>query len=210
MDNKEHSALDGLWSYEKIQLPDGTTERISGYFLLHRGFLIQQAIHDGEPFEQQIAQAHVGEYDQGEDVFRLNATLGILVFPNRSPALLLTRDAQHELTVAHSDSALKLTFGSGTVQTLRWVGSGDVRTFRFRDGAMILMENTFVLAASVPGGALAGSGTCVQKNDSMFFYAIRWFSVLDGNVSYQRNETVRATFDGKRLCFPDGLTLEAV
>jgi hypothetical protein len=210
MDNKVHNALDGLWSYEKIQLPDGTTERISGYFLFHRGFLIQQAIHDGEPFEQQIAQAHVGEYDQEEDVLRLNAALGILVLPNRSPALLLTRDAQHELTVAHSDNALTLTFGSGTVQTLRWARSGDVRIFRFREGALALMENAFILAATVSFGVVAGSGTFMQKNKSMVLEAIRWFSVLDGNVSYRRNETVRATFDGKRLCFLDGLTLEAV
>ena len=60
------SPLDGLWSYETIKIPDGTTERLTGYFLFYRGFLAQQAIHDGEPFESQIAQAHVGKYELAE------------------------------------------------------------------------------------------------------------------------------------------------
>jgi hypothetical protein len=169
---------------------------------------LQQAIHDGDPLDRQIAQAHVGDYKLVRSALELNAALGIVVFPERTPPASLTHDSEHELTVEHSADVLTLTFGSGTVQRLRWVQAGDVRVFSFADGALALMGNRFILAATVSDGAVAGCGTFVQKNESLLFEAVRWFSVLEGRISYRCDHALRATIGGRQLSFEDGVVLE--
>jgi len=114
------SAIEGLWAYTAIA-PGGRNEvPLTGLFLFHQGIFVQQAINDGEPFDEQMGQAHTGTYQPAEEGFEMVAEIAIGVAPSHTPALSLRRNTEHQIKPERDGQELVLTFGSGTVQKFEW------------------------------------------------------------------------------------------
>ncbi|MFQ5791266.1 MAG: hypothetical protein ACE5JI_12415, partial [Acidobacteriota bacterium] len=178
----------------------------TGLFLFHEGRFVQQAIHDGEPFDKQMAQAHAGTYRSDDTGVHLVAELGIIVRPEEDPPLSLGSRGSHHVVPKRSGDTLTLTFSTGTVQKLERVGGGRGRIFKLEGGLLALVNGSFLLVASLPERTVAGSGTYERQAASLELDAARWFSLRQGRVSYVRHRALQATFDERTLMLEDGTT----
>jgi hypothetical protein len=197
-------SIEGLWAYTTIA-PGGENEAaLTGLFLFHQGIFVQQAINDGEPFDEQMGQAHTGTYGPAETGFEMVAEIAIGLAPSRG--LSLRRDTEHQISAEHRGEELALTFGSGTVQNFKRVGDGEGEVFSLDDGRLALVDGHFVLVAAREGSVAAGSGSFTREGDSVSFHATRWFSVKGEEITYKKDEDVGAVFDGRTLTLADGTT----
>jgi hypothetical protein len=112
------AAVAGLWQYETLTPAKGSASRLNGYFLFKDGYFVQEALNEGEPFDQQLVQAHAGTYTV-DDAVRLLTEVQLGVRPTRNPAVTSTPGRAHQITPQRAGDRLTLTFGSGTVQTFR-------------------------------------------------------------------------------------------
>lgn len=194
--------VDGLWRYDSIARLGGQEVPIAGLFLFHRGRFVQQSLNVGEPFDQQLAQAHFGSYHTDARELRLITEVRFIVDPTKNPPVDSRRDTEHRVTVERSGEALTLTFGSGTVQKLTRVGAGEGQVILLDRGALALVDGHFLLVAGTADHALAGSGTFERRSGTLQLRAERWFSTRDGRPTYAQARTIDASFDGRALRLP--------
>jgi hypothetical protein len=200
----EPPSLEGLWSYTGIA-PRGRSEMpLTGLFLFRDGRFVQQAINDGEPFDEQGGQAHAGTYQPAGTGFTMVAEQAIGVSPGRTPPVSVRRNTEHEIDVQFAGNALTMTFGSGTIQKFERIGDGDGEVFHLHDGSLALVDGHFLLVAVRDDKVVAGSGKFEKKGDSITFQVMTWFSVLGEKVTYARDTTIEASFDGEALKLGDG------
>ncbi len=79
--------VQGLWSYQSVTTAEQTEGALAGLFLFHDGKFVHQAMRDGEPMENQLADTHVGTYQLKGVALRFDVEIGILVTPGQSPLL---------------------------------------------------------------------------------------------------------------------------
>jgi hypothetical protein len=198
--------IEGLWRYRTIAPGGGREVPIDGFIVFRAGRFVQQTLNIGEPYTQQVAQAHAGTYRVGGRHLELTADVGLVVSPSSQPPVETRHHSTHQLIVVRSGEALTLTFGSGTVQKLTWTGSGEGRIYALREGALALADGRFVLAAHADGHAVAGSGAFDRRGDTLRLQPDRWFSIRGGRPRYAR-EPIVASFDDKILKIPGGPVL---
>ena len=198
--------IEGLWKYEAIAPGGGAEVRIDGFIVFRAGRFVQQTLNVGEPFREQVAQAHAGTYWMEDDRLQLLAEVGFVITPLKPSPVDVRHGSTHQLTVARSGNALTLTFGTGTVQKLTLAGPGNGHVYPLIDGALALVDGWFVLVARSDGRAVAGSGSFARANGNLRLEPLRWFSIRDGRPEYSRARVV-ATFDGTTLKIPGEPTL---
>ena len=201
---KADEKIEGLWSYQEL-IPRGREGApLTGWFLFHDGYFIQQSINDGEPFEEQMGMAHAGPYEAIEKGYQIVAEIGIGVAATSESPLSLRRNNEHQIFPEYSGDRLIITFGSGTVQTFKRIEVSKCQIFALDKGYLGFADNNFVLVTALENGVITGSGTCKKEGSSLQLKVMRWFSVLDGQVSYLKDKILNVKFDGKTLTLADG------
>jgi hypothetical protein len=195
------TSIEGLWKYEAIAPGGGAEVPIDGFIVFRAGRFVQQTLNVGEPFREQVAQAHAGTYRIEDDRLQLLAEVGFVVTPLKPSPVDARHGSTHQLTVRRSGKSLTLTFGTGTVQKLTSAGPGNGHIYPLTDGALALVDGRFVLVGRSDGRAVAGSGTFARANGNLRMEPLRWFSIRDGRPEYSRARVV-ATFDGTTLKIP--------
>lgn len=196
--------VQGLWSYTTIQSRGQEEVPIVGLFLFHNGQFVQQAIGGAGPLEEQIGQAHAGDYRVDGSALKLLADLGLVVFPDAEKPLAENREGEHDLVVERAGDELIVTFGTSTIQKFKRVSSGSVEILTLDHGYLALTEDHFILVATPEGEAVAGSGTFARDGNSLHLTAERWFSVKGDDVSYKKDHSVEASLDGKTFSIKNG------
>ena len=200
----ESAAVEGLWAYTGLT-PQGQEEfSLTGMFIFKDGKFVQQSINDGEPFETQGAMAHAGTYRHGPDGIQMVAEQTISVSPKKTPPFSERGRTEHELSVKRSGDELTLTFGSGTVQTFKRLGDGVGAIYSLDGGMLAFVDGRFLLVAASDDGVVTGCGAFERRGESYTLEVLRWAEAKGSKVSYRRDETVTATFDGKQLTLSDG------
>jgi hypothetical protein len=197
----QDSGVTGLWSYETLTVAKGPTSRPSGYFLFKDGYFVQEALNDGEPFDRQLVQAHAGTYTVGATV-QLVAEVQLAVTPSRLPAVSSAPGRAHQITPALKGDHLTLTFGSGTVQTLRRVGPGEGEVVLLERGALALVDGRFLIVFENGGRQIVGAGRAERRGSELGLVADRWMIARDGKPRYQRRVKIDAVLDGGELRVP--------
>lgn len=197
----------GLWEYESLGREGGTFAQLRGYFVFLNGWFVQQSLNVGEPFEQQVAQAHAGPTRAEGDKFHLTAIVGAVVSPGREPSASVRRDGQHVVTVKRMGDRMDLVFGSGTIQKFRKVGPGQGKVYPLERGALALVDGRFILVSEAGEVVTAGSGKYTQQGNTLTLDAERWFSSTGGKATYARGP-MTASFDGRTLTLPAGTVLK--
>jgi acetyl esterase/lipase len=195
------AAIEGLWRYQAIAPGGGAEVPISGFIVFRAGRFVQQTLNVGEPYQEQVAQAHAGTYRVEADRLQLFADVGFVVTPSKQPSVETRHGSAHHLTIARAGQILTLTFGTGTVQRLAWAGPADGDIYPLADGALALVDGHFVIVGRAEERAVAGSGGFVRVGNTLRLQPERWFSVRQGKAQYTR-EPVVATFDGAALKMP--------
>jgi hypothetical protein len=191
----------GLWTYETLTAAKGQTTRLSGFFLFKDGVFLQEALNDGEPFDQQLVQAHAGSYTV-DNAIRLVAEVQLAIRPGRTPAVVSSPGRTHEITPTRDGDRLTLTFGSGTVQTFRRVGPGAGKIVLLDRGALALVDGRFVLVAEAGTRRVVGAGRAESRGSGLQLQAERWITGNGETLRYQRNIRVDATLEGGELRLP--------
>lgn len=207
--NADESGIDvpkveGLWEYTRLSTSDGNQRPLAGVFLFKDGIFVQQAIFDGEPFQEQAAMAHAGPYKSAGESVHLLAEQTISISPQEKPALSFRRNTEHDVSVKRAGHDLTLVFGSGTVQEFRFVGPGDGEVYALHDGVLAFADTWFVLVHGNESGAVTGYGTFENTGDALKLGVIRWAEADGSGTSYHRDIAMDATFDGKALTLDDG------
>ena len=199
---------EGLWAYTGLT-PRGQGEfSLTGMFVFKDGKFVQQSINDGEPFETQGAMAHAGTYRHGPDGIEMVAEQTISVSPKKAPAFSERGRTEHQLLVERSGDELTLTFGSGTVQTFKRLGEGVGEIHELVGGMLAFIDGRFLLVAAREGGVVTGCGAFKRQGESYNLKVLRWAEAKGSKVSYRRDETTKATFDGQRLTLSDGASFQ--
>jgi hypothetical protein len=191
----------GLWAYESLTPAKGQPTRLNGFFLFKDGVFLQEALNEGEPFDQQLVQAHAGSYTVDTAV-RIVAEVQLAFRPGRTPPVVSTPGRTHEITPTRKGDQLTLTFGSGTVQTFRRVGPGAGRIVLLDRGALALVDERFVLVAEDGTRRVVGAGRAEIRGSALQLQAERWITGNGDTVRYQRNIRVDATLEGGELRLP--------
>lgn len=200
--------VEGLWAYTGLT-PRGQEEfALTGMFVFKDGKFVQQSINDGEPFETQGAMAHAGTYREGPDGIQMVAEQTISVSPKGTPPFSERGRTEHELSVELSGDELTLTFGSGTVQTFKRLGDGEGEIYSLDGGMLAFVDGRFLLVAARDDGVVTGCGAFERRGESYTLEVLRWAEAKVSKVSYRRDETMKATFDGKRLTLSDGASFQ--
>ena len=197
----QSSSVEGLWSYETLKAAKGSTTRLTGYFLFKDGYFAQEALNDGEPFDQQVVQAHAGPFTVTGTV-QLAPEVQLGVRPTRTPAVSSSQGRTHEITPTVKGNHLTLTFGSGTVQTFRRVGPGEGELIRLERGALALVDGRFVFVFEDSGRQIVGGGRAERRGPQISLVADRWMTAHDGKPRYQRNVKIGAVLEGGELRVP--------
>jgi hypothetical protein len=196
--------VEGLWEYTGLSTSDGSERPLTGVFLFKNGIFVQQAIFDGEPFEEQAAMAHAGPYAPAGESVHLLAEQTISISSQQEHPLSFRRNTEHDVSVERSGNDLTLVFGSGTVQEFRLIGPGDGEVYALRDGALAFVDRWFVLVYGNESGAVTGYGTFEKGGDALKLGVIRWAEADGSGTSYHRDIAMDATFDGKEFTLEDG------
>lgn len=206
-DNQE---LNGVWAYRTLQSKGGEAVTVTGLFLFDHGRFIQHAIHDGEPLSDQLGQAHLGSYSADGNRLQLSAEVGLVVAPTEVEPVESRKDSRHQIDYEIFGEDLKLTFGSGTVQTFQRVAEGDagVKWMAVEGGSLALSSNYFVLVSEVDEQIVAASGTISGKEGEESLRPDRWFFVRDGKVEYGRNGIWKLSTSQGRLVLAGDLQLQ--
>lgn len=195
------SRVAGLWSYESLTPAKGPTSRWHGFFLFKDGRFVQEALGEGEPFDQQAVQAHAGTYT-ADGLVRLAAEVQLAFRPGRTPAVSSSPGRTHQITPLRRDDHLTLTFGSGTVQTFRRVGPGEGEVVVLDRGALALVDGRFLIVFEGEGRHAVGAGRAERRGSRLTLHAERWITARGGAATYQRNITIEAVLDGGELRLP--------
>lgn len=201
---KAFEKIEGLWSYETLKPKGGEEMSLIGLFLFTDGYFLQQSINDGDPFEQQAGMAHGGTYKTIDNGYEMVAEIGISVMPKGKAPLSIRRNTEHQIFPQFLGDRLILTFGSGTIQTFRRAEASKSQVIILDKGYLGFAGSYFILVTALENAAIAGSGTFEREGNSLRLHIQRWFSVLDGQVSYLRDQIIDATFDGKTFSIADG------
>jgi hypothetical protein len=193
----------GLWAYESLGREGSAFSELRGLFIFSSGWFVQQSLNEGAPFERQVAQAHSGPYRAEDDKFYMTARVGVVVSPDRDPAVQSRKDSEHVVTVKRAGEKMDLVFGSGTIQKFHRVGPGRGKVYPLERGGLALVDGHFILVAEVGQASRAGSGGYEQRGNVLRLTADRWFSAQGGKATYARG-AMEASFDGKALSLPDG------
>lgn len=201
-------AVEGLWAYTGLT-PRGQEEfALTGMFVFKDGKFLQQSINDGEPFEAQGAMAHAGTYRDGPAGIEMVAEQTISVSPKKSPPFSERGKTEHQLAIERSGDELVITFGSGTVQKFRRLGEGVGEIYELEGGMLAFVDGRFLLVAAQDDGVVTGCGAFERQGESYTLEVLRWAEGKGSNVSYHRDETIKASFDGKRLTLSDGTSFQ--
>ena len=199
--------LEGLWRYRTIARGGGPEVPIDGLFLFQGDRFVQQSLNAGEPFDQQFAQAHSGSIETSPGKFEMFAEVGVVVDPTSDPPVEYRTASEHHVTTERSGDALKLMFGTATVQKFERVGPGEGEIFSLNRGAFALVDGYFLLVAHTDEEVIAGSGTFERNGDHLRLRAERWFTVEDGEPTYARDRVVEATLGDSTLKIGEGPVL---
>lgn len=196
--------VEGLWRYTGLTTSGGQDMPLTGIFLFKDGTFLQQAVFDGEPYDEQGAMAHAGPYTAGEDSVQLVAEQTISVSPQDDPPLSFRADTEHDLAVTRSGDELTLVFGSGTVQEFELLGPGDGEVYELEDGAFSLTDGHFILVQGNEEGTVSGFGTFERSGDDLTLQIERWTEADRAGARNLRDTAMQATFDGALLTLADG------
>ncbi len=191
----------GLWAYETLKPAKGEATRLNGFFLFQDGVFLQEALNEGEPFDQQLVQAHAGSYTV-DDAVRLVAEVQLAFRPGRTPPVTSSPGRTHQIKPSRDGERLTLTFGSGTVQTFRRVGPGAGKIVLLDRGALALVDGHFLIVAEAGARRVVGAGRAESRGTALQLQADRWVTSNGETVRYQRNVRVDATLEGGELRLP--------
>lgn len=196
----------GLWFYTGLTSSDGVEMPLTGVFLFKDGVFVQQAVFDGQPFEEQGAMAHAGPYQPAAEWVHLVAEQTISTSPVEKPALSFLSNTEHDVTVSRSGNDMTLIFskGTGTVQRFQYVGPGDGELYSLVNGALAFVDGHFILVQGDETGVVTGYGTFKKEGDSLTLNVIRWAEADSSGASNGRDLIIQATFDGRSLTLEDG------
>jgi hypothetical protein len=194
-------SVGGLWSYETLMAARGPISLLSGYFLFKDGYFLQEALSDGEPFDQQLVQGHAGTYTEGATM-KLVAEVQLAVTPTRKPAVSSSPGRAHQITPTLKGDHLTLTFGSGTVQTFRRVGPGEGDVFLLEHGALALVDARFLIVFEGGGRQIVGAGRAERRGSQLDLVADRWMTARDGEARYHRHVKIDAVLERGELRIP--------
>ncbi len=197
-------AAEGLWAYTGLTPPGQEEFALTGMFVFKDGKFVQQSINDGEPFETQGAMAHAGTYRHGPDGIEMVAEQTVSVSPKKAPPFSERGRTEHQLAVERTGDKMTLTFGSGTVQTFKRLGDGVGEIHELVGGMLAFVDGRFLLVAAQDDGVVTGCGAFERRGESYTLQVLRWAEAKGTKVAYRRDETMNATFDGKRLTLSDG------
>lgn len=196
--------VEGLWRYTGLTTSGGQDLPLTGLFLFKGGTFLQQAVFEGEPFEEQGAMAHAGPYTAAADSVQLVAEQTISVAPREDPPLSFRADTEHDVSVLRSGDELTLVFGSGTVQEFEYIGPGDGEVHELEDGALSLTDGHFILVQGNESGSVSGFGTFEQSGENLTLQLERWTEADDTGARNLRDTVMQATFDGASLTLASG------
>ena len=195
----------GLWIYESFDRPAHGVMPLVGLFLFDDGRFVHQAMHGGEPMEEQLTDAHIGRYQfKSQDIVQFDVDTGIVVTPAGESLLAARSNTSHAVGYERSGENLFLSFANGATEKLVKVPTGKVELIDLDRGMLALTDRHFILVTEPEGGWLAGSGRYKRNGHDIRLEAMRWFEVRDGKADYAADETFEATFDGKLLKLADG------
>ena len=195
----------GLWIYESFDRPVHGVQPLVGLFLFNDGRFVHQAMHGGEPMEEQLTDAHIGRYRfKSGDTVQFDVDTGIVVTPAGELLLSARSNTSHDVGYKVSEENLFLSFANGATEKLVKVPNSKVELIDLERGTLALTDRHFILVTEPEGGWLAGSGLYEMRGHNIRFKAMRWFEVRDGKADYAADETFEATFDGKMLKLTDG------
>jgi len=198
--------LSGLWSYRMLLKPDQAAEPLYGLFLFHEGRFLHQAMHGGEPLDQQLTDAHIGRYrTESEGRLRLDVETGIVVTPAGETLLAGRSDTSHQVTYRIAGDELELGYANGSRETLGRLPAGDVEWISLDGGTLALAGVNFLLVARPDSGWIAGSGRYEREGDRLRLHVLRWFEVRDDAAEYAADRSFEARFDGDTLVLPNGI-----
>jgi hypothetical protein len=178
-----------------------------GLFLFNEGRFVHQAMHGGEPMEEQLTDAHIGRYRfKSGDTVQFDVDTGIVVTPAGESLLSARSNTSHDVAYKVSEENLFLSFANGATEKLVRVPNTKVELIDLERGTLALTDRHFILVTEPKGGWLAASGLYERQGHNIRFEAMRWFEAGDGKADYAADETFEATFDGSRLKLPGGLS----
>lgn len=201
---------EGLWEYTGLITSKGESLPLTGVFLIKDGAFLQQAVFNGEPFAEQGSMAHSGAAWAGGAGLRLTANQTLSLSPVDEERLSSMGKTEHDLKVTRDGDQLTLVFGAGTstVQTFQKISdAGNTRVFTFKDGAMALVDDYFILVSGNKQAAVTGYGTFKQSGNDLTLNVIRWAQSDGKNTRNLQDVTLDTSFDGKVLNLPGGRQL---
>ena len=190
----------GLWIYESFDRPAHGVMPLVGLFLFNDGRFVHQAMHGGEPMEEQLTDAHIGRYQfKSQDIVQFDVDTGIVVTPAGESLLAARSNTSHDVGYERSGENLFLSFANGAIEKLVKVPTSKVELIDLDRGMLALTDRHFILVTEPESGWLAGSGRYEMTGQNVRLEAMRWFEVRDGEANYAADATFEATFDGKML-----------
>ena len=196
--------VEGLWMYTGLETSSGQRLPLTGIFLFKDGFFLQQAVFEGEPFEEQGGMAHAGPYTVEPESIHLIAEQTISTAPGADTPLSFRHDTEHDVTVTRSADALTLVFGSGTVQEFERVGDGRGEVYSLEDGALAFVDDYFILVQGDADGVVTAYGTFEKAGEELQLGITRWVEADETGALNRRDVTMQAVFDGHALTLEDG------
>lgn len=198
--------VEGLWKYTRLETSGGKEMLLTGIFLFKGGTFVQQAIFDGEPFEEQVTMAHAGPYMSATGSVHLVAEQTISTDPGADSPLSFRVNTEHDVSVTRNGDELTLVFGSGTIQEFEKVGPGEGVVHALQDGALAFVDGYFILVQGNEQGVATGYGRYEKSGDNLDLDVIRWAEAGPSGAENMRDVTINATFDGEVLILSDGRT----
>jgi hypothetical protein len=200
--------VEGLWSYETLQIGESPPVPLTGLFLFQNGRFLQQTINEGGIFVEQLGMGHSGTYEWRQGIIRLLAKVGLMIEPTKTPILESRSNSLHHITPDLSGDRLTLSFDMGVIQKLTRVTKGDQfeKIIDLDEGGLGLVGDRFILVAEHPGEGVAGSGHFTRSKNELRFKVDRWFTLRESQAQYQRDGVIVAIFDGQKLSLPKGMT----
>ncbi len=196
--------VEGLWRYTGLTTSGGQDMPLAGVFLFNEGTFLQQAVFDGEPYEEQGAMAHAGPYTAAAGSVQLVAEQTISVSPQDDPPLSFRANTEHDVSVSRSGDELTLVFGTGTVQEFELLGPGDGEVYELEEGAFSLTDGYFILVHGSESSSVSGFGTFERSGDDLTLQIERWTEGDRAGAQNLRDTVMQATFDGSSLTLASG------
>lgn len=186
-------------------LPIGEQIEVSPVFINRRclkdGVFVQQAIFNGDPFEQQVSP-------ESESV-HLVAEQTISISPGNSSPLSFRANTEHDVTVTRSGKDLTLVFGFGTVQEFARIGSGGGEIYSLQDGALAFADNYLILVQGDEKAVTTAYGTFDKQGDKLHLNVVTWAQAGDSGATNQPDIVMHANFDGPSLTLADSRSFRA-